>query len=55
MRPTLVRWCERTEAVRPPPTRFAIGFHLFCCLNLHICPYVREITDGVCDEEDDSK
>ena len=21
MRPTLVRWCERTEAVRPPPTR----------------------------------
>lgn len=22
MRPTLVRWCERTEAVRPPPTRF---------------------------------
>ncbi|TMX54816.1 hypothetical protein DA099_03570 [Photobacterium damselae] len=24
MRSTLVRWCERTEAVRPPPTRLAI-------------------------------
>ncbi len=21
MRPTLVRWCERTEAARPPPAR----------------------------------
>ncbi|TXZ78742.1 hypothetical protein FXE32_12510, partial [Vibrio cholerae] len=31
MRSTLVRWCERTAGVIPPPTRFAIGGGIIYC------------------------
>ena len=40
MRPTLVRWCERTEAARPPPTRLFLLNPVTCLFLLHPCSFL---------------